>query len=190
MYRQFPERCDALIALLGGAGNVLDTTDLPLGGAHLYAVLKYVPAPVFGPVFRLLAKSADAPTGPIVGRRLRLIGRDTANYDARRILAHLQHIDGATMQIIARSAQEHSAHDILERIGVPLLVVAGDLDPFAPAERVGVPLHRAVKGSELLRLPRGTHTALLDHAELIGEKVQRFVMRALSSKADKTFAAE
>jgi pimeloyl-ACP methyl ester carboxylesterase len=94
------------------------------------------------------------------------------------------------MQFMGCSAQEHSAHDILAGVGVPVLIVAGDRDPFAPAERVGVPLHRAIPGSELLRLPKGTHTALLDHAEAIADAVEEFVARSAASRSDETFAAE
>lgn len=188
-YRHFPERCDALVALLGPAGRVLETTELPLGGAHLYRLLRYTPSAIFEPAFRFLAKNANAPTSPAIGRRLRLIGRETTAHDARRILAHLRQVDAATLQAMARSAQEHSAHDLLGTIAVPLLVVAGDRDPFAPAERVGVPLHRAVRGSELLRLPKGTHTALLDHADVIGRSVEEFALRVAASRST-TFAAE
>jgi pimeloyl-ACP methyl ester carboxylesterase len=189
-YRQYPERCEALVALLGPAGKVLDTTELPVGGVHLYRLIRHLPPAVFAPIFRLLAKNADAPSGPSLGKRLRLIGRDTTTHDARRILAHLRLLDAPTLQCMARSAQEHSAHDILGRIGVPVLVVAGDRDPFAPAERVGVPLHRAIARSELLRLPKGTHTALLDHAQVIAERVEEFVARSVPSASDQTFAAE
>jgi pimeloyl-ACP methyl ester carboxylesterase len=190
MYRQFPERCDALVALLGPAGKVLDTTELLLGGSHLYRLLRHLPPYVFAPIFRVLTANADAPGGPAVGRRFRLIGRETTNHDARRILAHLRRVDARTMQNMGCSAQEHSAHDILAGIRVPVLIVAGDRDPFAPAERVGVPLHRAIPGSELLRLPRGTHTALLDHAEAIADAVEEFVARSAASRSGETFAAE
>lgn len=176
-YRQLPERCDALVALLGPAGKVLDTTELPLGGSHLYRLLRYTPEAVFAPVFRAMMKSADAYRAFVIGQRLRLIGRDTKHTDARRFLSHLRELDATTVQHMARSAQEHSAHDLLERIRVPLLVVAGDRDPFAPSERVGVPIHRAVGHSELVRLPMGTHTALLDHAEVIAAEVERFAAR-------------
>lgn len=179
-YRRFPSRCDALVALLGPAGRVLDTATLPLGGAALYRLLRYTPSAVFAPVFRVLARNADASRTVAIGRRLGLIGRETSQHDARRLLSHLQELDPATVQRLAQSAQEHSAHDVLGHLGVPLLVIAGDRDPFAPAEQVGVPLHRAAPGSELVRLPRGTHTALLDHSELIAETVEDFVLRSLS----------
>jgi pimeloyl-ACP methyl ester carboxylesterase len=176
-YRQRPERCSALVALLGAAGHVLSTAKLPLGRDALYGFLRYMPEALFTPVFRAMMKSADADRAVTIGKRSGLIGRDTTHADARRFLAHLQLLDPTTVQRMAASVEEHSAHDVLPLIDVPVLVVAGDLDPYAPAERVGVPLHHAIAGSELLRLPRGTHTALLDHAAVIGERVEDFARR-------------
>lgn len=174
LYRQRTQRCSALVALLGPAGRVLSTANLPLGRGALYAMLRYTPEPLFAPVFRAMMRSADADRAVAIGKRARLIGSDTTRADARRFLAHLRRLDPTTVQRMAASAEEHSAHDVLPHIQVPVLVVAGDRDPYAPSERVGVPLHDAIPGSELLRLPRGTHTALLDHADVIGVRVQQF----------------
>jgi pimeloyl-ACP methyl ester carboxylesterase len=183
LHRRHPARCSSLVALLGPAGRVLSTARLPLGRDALYAVLRYTPAAVFAPVFREMMKSADTDRGVTVGKRAGLIGRDTTHVDARRFLAHLPTLDPTTVQRMATSAEEHSAHDSLSRIDVPVLIVAGDRDPYAPSERVGAPLHVAIRGSELLRLPRGTHTALLDHADLIAERVETFVQRVATSAA-------
>jgi pimeloyl-ACP methyl ester carboxylesterase len=63
---------------------------------------------------------------------------------------------------------------VLPRIAVPVLIAAGDLDPFAPAGTVGTAMHAQCPTSELLRLPQGTHTALFDHADEIGIAVDAF----------------
>jgi pimeloyl-ACP methyl ester carboxylesterase len=179
LHRRYPSRCASLVALLGPAGRVLSTARLPLGRNALYGMLRYTPEAIFAPAFRAMMERADADRAVVIGKRAGLIGRDTAHADARRFLAHLRTLHPTTVQRMAASAEEHSAHDVLPRIDVPVLLVAGDRDPYAPSERVGVPLHRAIPGSELLRLPRGTHTALLDHADVIAEGVADFVRRRL-----------
>jgi pimeloyl-ACP methyl ester carboxylesterase len=63
---------------------------------------------------------------------------------------------------------------------VPLLIMAGDVDPFAPSELVGVPMHAAAARSVLVRLPRGTHTALLEEPELIAKTVEDFTAGTLA----------
>jgi len=175
LYRQRPERCSALVLLLGAAGRVLSTARLPVSRNALYGLLRYMPEPLFARVFRAVMKSADADRAVVIGKRAGLIGRDTLHADARRFLAHLRWLDPRTVQHMAASAEEHSAHDVLPSIDVPVLIVAGARDPYAPSERVGVPLHEAIPGSELLELPHGTHTALLDHARVVAERVEEFV---------------
>jgi pimeloyl-ACP methyl ester carboxylesterase len=185
LYRRRPEACSALVALLGAAGRVLSTARLPLGRDALYGLLRYAPEALFAPVFNAVMKSADADRAVAIGKRAGLIGPDTTHADARRFLAHLRLLDATTVQHMAASVEEHSAHDVLPRIDIPVLVVAGDRDPYAPADRVGIPLHHAIPGSELLRLPRGTHTALLDHAGIIAERVEEFVRpKTLGRAAD------
>jgi pimeloyl-ACP methyl ester carboxylesterase len=163
--------------LLGPAGHVLSTAKLPLGRDVLYVLLRYMPESVFASIFRALMESADADRAVGIGKLAGLIGRDTTREDARRFLAHLRMLDPTTVQRMGASVEEHSAHGVLPHIDVPALVVAGDLDPFAPPERVGIPVHASIPGSDLLRLARGTHTALLDHAEVIGERVEEFARR-------------
>ena len=72
---------------------------------------------------------------------------------------------------------------MLSQLAVPLLILSGDRDPFAPSELVGVPLHRAAPGSQLLRLPNGTHTALLEEPQLIADTVEEFVTRSYAALA-------
>src|SRR5262249_28760550 len=52
-YRQFPALCDSLSLLLGGAGNVLTTSRLPVGGALIDRLARDLPEPVFAATFRL-----------------------------------------------------------------------------------------------------------------------------------------
>jgi len=170
-----PHRVAAMVLLLGGAGRVLDTAALPLPGALLDVVVRRVPRPLFARSVDVMSRLANAPLGHVLPRRLNLIGPDTAAGDARRITTHLRAIDAATVQTMIASAQAHSAWEALGGITQRTLIVAGDLDPFAPSEQVGVKMHEAMQASTLLRLPRGTHTALLDHAAEIGDALERFL---------------
>src|SRR6185295_10974294 len=100
---------------------------------------------------------------------------DMSREDAALITEHLTRIDPRTVQLMLASAEAHSAWDVLERIHVPLLIVAGDRDPFAPAAAVGEKMRALCPSAHLVHLPRGTHTALLDHAGVIGDAVERFL---------------
>lgn len=177
LYRRHPQRCAALVLLLGSAGRVLSTAELPLPGAAIDWLVRRMPPPLFSGISRALAFAAGAPGGQLAPRALGLIGKGTSRGDAARIAQHLRRIDTHTTQQMIASAQAHSAWEVLPTIAVPVLIVAGDLDPFAPAASVGVPMHARCPSADLLRLPEGTHTALLDHSEVIGAAVDEFLRR-------------
>lgn len=177
MYKQRPERCRALVALLGSAGHVLSTTRLPIPSPALQALLRHTPDSVFSPCFRAFARAANSRSGQQLGRRLGLVGPSALDGDLQEVTQHLTTLDPATMRAMACSAEAHSAFDVLPHLRVPLLILAGDKDPFAPAETVGVRMHQKAPRSELVRLPHGTHTALLEDFEEIGREVDRFLAR-------------
>lgn len=178
-YRQFPGRALGVTLLLGGAGHVLNTTRLPLPGPLIERIVRNSPAALFELTTFALSRAMRLQVGMPLGRRLGLIGPRARTEDMRQIIHHIGEVDATTLRTMLISLQEHSARSILAALRVPLLIVAGDKDPFAPSELVGIPLHRSFPKSELVRLPEGTHTALLEQAELISERVEAFVTRCL-----------
>ena len=174
MYRQSPQRCSALVALLGTAEHAISSTGMWLPAPILSQLFKSTPESLFGHGFRGLAQFANTELGLELGRRLGLVGSASAA-DMRGVIEHFSELDPATMRNMALSAEAHSAFDVLSRLRVPLLIVAGDKDPFAPVDRIGLRMHQAAHGSELVRLPEGTHTAMLDHAPQIAAALERFL---------------
>jgi pimeloyl-ACP methyl ester carboxylesterase len=173
VYRCAPARVRALALVLGAAGRVFDTALGPLGPL-LHRAIARIPRAGFGLVFRGMQRVVGLPGSWRLGQWLRLIGPAAARDDVQLYIDHfLRDIDPATLAAMCLAAQQHDAGDLLPRIAVPTLIVAGDRDVFAPSERVGLRLHRAIRGSELLRLPAGTHTSLFEHHREIGEAVER-----------------
>jgi pimeloyl-ACP methyl ester carboxylesterase len=178
-YRQFPGRALGVALLLGGAGHVLNTTRLPVPGPVIEQMVRSSPSLLFEWSACALSHVMRLQPGVALGRTLGLIGARAKTEDMREIIHHIGEVDRSTLRSMLISLQEHSARSILATLRVPLLIVSGDKDPFAPSALVGIPLHRSVPKSELVRLPEGTHTALLEEAELIGERVEAFVVRCL-----------
>jgi pimeloyl-ACP methyl ester carboxylesterase len=175
LYRRHPERCSALVLLLGSAGRTLSTTKLPLSGATIERIARGMPAALFGVLVRAMTGIVNGPGGQFLPRHFNLIGPDTSREDGALITEHLTRVDPRTVQRMIASAEAHSAWDVLDRIHVPVLIVAGDRDPFAPAYAVGEKMHARLPAAHLVHLPRGTHTALLDHADVIGDAVEEFL---------------
>jgi pimeloyl-ACP methyl ester carboxylesterase len=176
-YRQYPGRCAGIAILLGGAGNVLNSTRLPVPGPVIERVVRASPPALFELIVFTLSRAMRLPGGQELGRAFGLVGARANQDDMRQVIEHIAEVDAATLRSMLISLQEHSARSILPALRVPLLIVSGDKDPFAPSELVGVPLHQSVPNSELLRLPNGTHTALLEEPELIGARVEAFAAR-------------
>lgn len=176
-YRQFPGRCAGIALVLGGAGNVLNTTRLPLPGPMIERIVRTSPVRLFELLAFALGRAMRMQGGQELGRRLGLIGPNAKPEDMKQMILHIAEVDAATLRSMLISLQEHSARSILAALRVPLLIVAGDKDPFAPSELVGVPLHESAPKSELVRLPEGTHTALLEQPEEIAASILAFASR-------------
>ena len=174
-YRQMPELCQSLVLLLGGAGRTLDHTRLPLPGKAIDWLAQKLPQAVFSAIFHALAAAFRSPAAPIAGRLFGLVGPDLRHADLRELTDHIATVDPITLQRMLHSSQEHDAHEVLSSLHVPLLIVAGEQDPFAPAALVGERLRRAAPGSELVRLADATHTAMLEQPEHIAELIERFL---------------
>ena len=88
--------------------------------------------------------------------------------------ADLSKVDPGLFLRLLGSASEHDATPWLPDIGVPTLVVAGARDGFTPM-RLSLALNQAIRGSELLVLPGGTHVGPLEYPELVEARLRAFL---------------
>lgn len=182
--RRAPERVVGLALLLGPAGRVFDTALGPAGTA-LRHLLRITPGPAMGAIMPGLARAGQAPVGPWLGRKLGFLGGDVRPEDVAAIVGHWGRLHGPSVRHLALSAAHHDVRDHLQHIHVPTLIVAGDLDVFAPARKVGRALAGAIPGARYVHMPHGTHSSTLEHADEILEALERFLadgVRPASSK--------
>jgi len=95
-------------------------------------------------------------------------------------LAHMTHVDFPMFLRMLRSAGEHTAEEWLEKIDIPVLVVAGERDTFTPAS-LSESMAERIPGAELLMVPGGSHVAPIEQPELVNERVRAFVDRVAKS---------
>lgn len=176
MVRKQPARCQAVGLLLGTAGRVFDTLELPVGKLFPRLLLKLPPA-AFATWYALMARAAQLRHSGPIAKRMGLVGANAKDEDVEELAHHLLSLDAISLQRMAQSAARHSALDVLEQLTLPVLIVAGARDPFAPLHSVGRALHEKNPCSELVVLPEGTHTALLDDWREIGAAVERLLAR-------------
>jgi pimeloyl-ACP methyl ester carboxylesterase len=180
-YRQRPERTVALLPMLGTAGKVFDSF---LGGKALEPAIRMVVE--VGAANAQLAQHAlrAALRLPGVWQAIGVLGIIHPDLCPREefepYFAHLSQLDLRGYFALARDLLSHDASDLLERIRVPTLVVAGERDLFTPLRR-SREMAAKIPGAELLVLREGSHAALVEQPELLALSVEKFLLRATSA---------
>lgn len=96
--------------------------------------------------------------------------------DFERYRPHIAHIDVVTFLQTAAYLAKHSAVDVLPRIKVPTLVVAGTKDNFTPIA-VCRRMCEMIPGAEWFSVEGGSHGALIEFPDDIGNRVLSFMAR-------------
>jgi pimeloyl-ACP methyl ester carboxylesterase len=169
-----PAGVRGLVLLCGSFGNVTSTFHgLPLLDLilpRLLEVAERMPEVVRAIWTRLpprLALKIALRAGEIDPKRVR--AEDFLPY-----LDHMTHVDFPMFLRMLRAAGEHTAGDLLARVDVPVLVVAGEKDTFTPAFLARA-MAEALPKAELLLVPDGTHVAPIEQPELINTRIEQFL---------------
>ena len=175
-HRRAPARVAALLLVCGAPGRLLDTfhdtTVLRTALPWVRAAVDRWPEVARG-AFRALVTADVAVEYALAFEVNRaLVHRE----DLAPYFRDLSDVDPTLFVRLLASAAEHDATDHLPAVDVPTLVVAGVRDGFTPMH-LSQKMHEAIRGSELLVLPGGTHVAPLEHPELVAERVRAFLER-------------
>ncbi len=173
-HRRAPERVAGLLLVCGAPGKLLD--DFHDSGllrvAFPYARAFFERWPIAASAaFRTVVRSEIAMEYALAFEvdRNRIRPRDL-----RRYFDDLSNVDPGVFVRLLESAESHSATAHLPHVRVPTLVVAGERDGFTPM-RLSIRMHEAIRGSELLVLPGGTHAGPIEQPELLSRRVRAFL---------------
>lgn len=173
-YRQRPEGIRGLVLFCGTFGHVTSTFHgVPLLDLLLPRVLDVVeksPDLVRAIWSRLpprLALTVALKAGEIDPQRVH--AEDMLPY-----LVHMTHVDFPMFLRMLRAAGRHTASDMLGRIDVPVLIIAGERDTFTPAF-LARSMAEAIPKGELLMLEQGTHVAPIEQPEIVNARVEAFL---------------
>lgn len=89
-------------------------------------------------------------------------------------LAHMTHVDFPMFLRMLRAAGRHTAADLLGRIEVPVLVIAGERDTFTPAFLARAMAELIPRG-ELVMVARGTHVTPIEQPEFVNGRIEAFL---------------
>ena len=173
-YHRAPSTVQALVLVNGPYERALaGVTRLPGGEAALLALVKAGArsARVLNPLSRRVLGARAA------SRVLRRAGLVTANQEFfAQILAEFCQVDWGRYFTMTRHLHEHSAARWLPEIAVPTLITTGTRDlltPPAVAER----MHLAIRGSELVVIPRATHYVVAEFPDVLADHIADFLGR-------------
>lgn len=121
----------------------------------------------------LLKLGLQSPEAFTWARRLGLMGEQISPDLFARMAAALLEYDLTSYVATLDALTEYDGSHILPQIDVPTLVIGGGHDPFTT--RVGLEeLAQGIAGAEYLFMPEGTHYLLLDQAEWVNLRIEKF----------------
>ncbi len=124
---------------------------------------------------RMLLPLYDSPIAFSFAAATGLVDRHYAGRtDMDRYLEHLATLDPRIFLRMVSLASEHDIEAELDRIEVPVLVIAGEKDLFTPLHRSYHMVDR-IPGAELLVLAEASHAAIVEHPDTINRRIERFL---------------
>ncbi|MFO7156103.1 MAG: alpha/beta hydrolase [Pseudomonadota bacterium] len=176
-YRLHPMRVAGLVPTLGTYRDAVSTFyDLPWLAPRVFAVARFLADSFPGVARRLAALPSMNPRlADRLIRRLAIVHPTLSPSDwVPSYVQHMARLDPRVFFSLARAIQEHDATDLLPRIEVPVLVVAGERDLFCPP-RVAREMVEKIPGAELLLVPAGSHAAIIEQPDLIALRLATFL---------------
>lgn len=122
---------------------------------------------------QLLRLALQSPEAFTWVRRVGLMGEQMNPDLFARLAATLLEFDLTSYVTMLDGLTEYDASHILPQVDVPTLVMGGGHDPFTTRASLEE-LAQGIGGAEYLFLPDGTHYLLLDQAEWVNLRIEKF----------------
>jgi pimeloyl-ACP methyl ester carboxylesterase len=167
------ERISSLVLVGGGARAPWGSSPEAGPIRRFYPTLIDVFERAPGLLSSLLRGSASSPETFTWARRIGLVGPEVDAELFAEVARSLARLDVQTALHTTREMMQRDLSGVLPGIDVPTLVIGGDRDPFssrASLER----LVRGIAGAEYLLLPGASHYLLMDHAQHVNLRIDKF----------------
>jgi len=172
-YRRHPDRVLGLV---------------PICGTYEYCLKSFFGVPVFQYLFplallavrrqhalmqRIWRRVLGNPLAYLGGRLLIFDGRRFTRSDFRDYQPHILALDLRCFLEMAAFLAQHSARDLLPRIAVPTLIIAGTKDNFTPL-RVSREMAELIPHAQLVEIKGGSHATPAEYPEQVNPAVLEF----------------
>jgi pimeloyl-ACP methyl ester carboxylesterase len=176
LYRRHPRKVKALVPITGSYGHPLQTMhDNPMADKlfpYIYELITTYSKDI-EPFWKKLV-----PTNIIwkLATLMEINGKLVKQSDFMPYLDHVSKMDLNLFIRMLKFANEHTARDMLHTIKVPTLIFGAEHDKFTPVW-LSNEMHNLIPRSEFQFLKLGTHTAPIEHEDLIELRLDRFLRR-------------
>ncbi len=173
-YRRKPEGVRALILVCGSYGKLTSTFH---GGPLLEIMLPTLKQVAAKSPEIVRALWSRLPVEIALKLALKLGEVDPEKVHPEDLLPYLRHVtlvDVPMFLAMIEAAGEHTAEDLLPKITVPVLIIAGERDTFTPPD-LAEKMQAKIPHAELLMVERGSHVAPLEQPKLVDDRIARFL---------------
>lgn len=168
-----PDRVSAMVLISGGARVTWADGKAGPIFARLVALALRVLRSSPRLVAELLRRGLQSPEAYTWARRVGFIGEQVSAEEFGAIAAGALQLNVPQYVDTLEQLANYDGRGVLPLVDVPTLVIAGDRDPFT-ARREVERLVNDIPGAEYLPLPGATHYALLDEAERVNLRIEKF----------------
>jgi pimeloyl-ACP methyl ester carboxylesterase len=162
-----------LVLMNGTAGKPLDTLSPLPGMKAVLPPLVDLARKAHGLATQMTRKATGQPEAVAWFKKLGLIGPTLDDAQFMELVHAFGRLDMEPFFRNLRAIGEHDAWDVLDGIGVPVLVVTGDKDLFTP-RALAQKMARQIPEAEILVVRGGTHYTAVEYPELVSLRMERF----------------
>jgi pimeloyl-ACP methyl ester carboxylesterase len=173
LFSEAPSRVGLLLLVGGGArapwGTAPEAGPFRRFYPRVFQLLERAPRLIEALVYA----GGSSPETFTWARRIGLVGPGVDPEHFAEVMRNMRRLHIEAVLATLREMASLDLSSVLPAVDVPTLVIGGDRDPFmsrAALERV---VHH-IAGAEYLLLPGASHYALLDHAQLVNLRIDKF----------------
>ena len=172
-YRRNPRNIAGIVLICGAPGRI--THSFKGSDSLAHALPKLIARVERNP---RIARALWSNVPPNLSARVALaMGEVDAGIDLQDIVKYSEHVAGLEPLMFLRMLQavgEETAEDMLSRVAVPTLVIAGDQDSFTPPH-LAEAMAAKLPDSELMMVPGATHVVPIERREAVRDRIQAFI---------------
>jgi pimeloyl-ACP methyl ester carboxylesterase len=177
-YNQTPERVSGLVLICGSYGHPLRTFKGSDRLESLLPVLRATVSRMPRVVSAFWRRALPTQLSFYIAQQVEIDGSRVRREDFLPYLEGLAAMDPRMFVCTMAAAGQHTAKDILSRIAVPTLIVAGRRDSFTPMT-LSEEMAQVIPGAELHIIESGTHTAPIERPAEMAATIGSFLRRRI-----------